>query len=287
MNNKQKGILFSILTSISIGLNVVIGKLLVDVVNAETMNVLWFAFASILFIFLFVLSGKRKNFSTILKNWKKIIIISFLVTIGALLWTYGILYAGPTNVAFLIQFTTVFTILLGIIFLKEKFTKLEGFGILIAVIGILFLTYGNIEIKIFSTLIILGAAFCFSLSNFFSKIYVKNIDAVSLAGGRSIFIFLLTLSYSLFAGKLQLNIPTLAFGYAFLGALTGAFLGFILFYKALEVFEISKSMAIRTIEPFLTAIFSFFILSMIPTQNQIGGGVLIVLGIIILSLTKR
>jgi len=53
----------------------------------------------------------------------------------------------------------------------------------------------------------------------------------------------------------------------------------------LEIFELSKIAAIRTIEPFITAIFSFIILSIVSTENQIFGGILIVLGVIIISLS--
>ncbi len=286
MNNKQKGILFSILTSLSLGITTVIVKLAVNLINPETMNVLWFMFSSVLFVLLFVFFKKTKYFKTIIRNWRKIALISLFVTAGSILFTYGISYAGPTNAAFIIQFTMVFSILFGIIFLKEKSTKLEGLGFLITIIGAFILTYGNIEMSTFSILILLAGSLCFALSNLFSKIYVKNINPITLAGGRSMLIFLFLLVYSLSVGRLQLNVPSIAFGYIFLGSIGGAFLGFILFYKALEVFEMSKSMAIRSIEPFLTAIYAFIILSLIPTLNQLLGGGLIVIGIIILSLTK-
>jgi drug/metabolite transporter (DMT)-like permease len=40
-------------------------------------------------------------------------------------------------------------------------------------------------------------------------------------------------------------------------------------------------------EPFLTAVFSFAILALVPTANQLVGGVLIVVGVATLSLTKE
>jgi len=286
VNNKQKGILYSILASLMFGINPVFAKLVIDLTNVETMNVLWTIISSILFVFLFVFSKKTEYFKIIIKNWKKVALIGLIVTIGSLLYTYGILYSGPTNAAFLIQFTTVFTILFGIIFLKERFTKLEGLGILIAVFGVFFLAYGNIEIEILSTLILLIASLFFALENLLEKVYVKNINPLTLAGGRSIFIFLFIFAYSILSGRLETNISSVVFFYAILGSITGVFLSFVLFFKALKVFEISKSMTIRTTEPFLTAIFSFIILSLIPTVNQLFGGMLIVIGIAILSLTK-
>jgi len=284
MDNEQKGVLLSILSSVFLGLNVIFGKLLSDVVNAETTLVLWFMFASILYITYFVFSGKRKSFETIIKNWRQIIKIGILSTFGSLLWIYGIMYAGPNNVSFIFQFNIIFATLLGVIFLKERFKKIEIFGILLAIIGVFVLTYNNSETSLIAISFILTSAFFYSISNFLSKNYVKKINPVTLSGGRAIFIFLLISIYALVSGKFQLSISPVAFEYALLAAISGAFLGFTLFYKALEKIKMTKCIVLRTVEPFLTIIFSFLILSIIPTVNQLLGGFLIIIGIIILSL---
>lgn len=286
MNNEEKGIFFSVLTSLSIGFNIIVGKLLVNIVNVETMNTLWFMSASILFILFFILSGRKKSFKIILERKKEIFFISILSAAGSILWAYGIVYVGPNNLAFILQLTTVFIVIMGFLFLKERFTKLEFVGIIIAIGGALALAYNNSEMNLVGIMIALGVAVCYSVSNLISKVYVKRIDPLTMSGGRAIFIFLLVFGYALVTNRLQTSIPLSAFPYAFLGALTGAFLGFIFFFKALEKIKISSVMTIRTMEPFLTVVFSFFILSVSPTQNQILGGALIVIGVAILSLFR-
>jgi chloramphenicol-sensitive protein RarD len=287
MNNEQKGILFAILASISLGFNYIAAKLLVDLVNVETMNTIWFMFASILFFVFFVLSKKSKNLKVIIKNWKIILIIGILATMGSILWSYAIFYSGPNKVSFIFQFNTIFTVFLGISILKERFKKIESLGVFIAIIGILILTYSNDELNFISTVLTLCSAFFYSLANFIVKLYVKKVDPITLAGGRSFFVFLLFLLYAMITNKIQTNIPSIIFGYAFLGGLTGAFIGFILFYKALEKIKISKVIAIRSLDPLFTTIFSFLILSIIPTINQLLGGLLIISGVAILTLYKN
>jgi transporter family protein len=115
---------------------------------------------------------------------------------------------------------------------------------------------------------------------------VKNVNPVALAGGNSMLMFLFISTYAVLAGKLETAFPAETVVYAVLGSVTGVVLSFIFFFKALQVFEVSKAATIRTIEPFLTAIFSFIILALTPTVNQLAGGALIVLGIVVLSLTK-
>jgi drug/metabolite transporter (DMT)-like permease len=108
----------------------------------------------------------------------------------------------------------------------------------------------------------------------------------SLAGGNAIFVFLFIFAYTVLSGRLETSFPPVTLVYAVLGAVTGVVLSFILFFKALQIFEVSETATIRTMEPFLTAIFSFAILALTPTANQLLGGALIVIGVVVLSLTK-
>jgi O-acetylserine/cysteine efflux transporter len=190
------------------------------------------------------------------------------------------------NAAFLVQFTAVFTILFGVAFFKERVTRLEAVGVLVAVAGVFVLAYGDLTLEVVSTLVLLVSALFFASANVLSKAYVENVNPVALAGGNSMFVFLFVFAFAVLAGRLETTFPSVTLVYAFLGAVTGVVLSFILFFKALEVFEVSKTVAIRTMEPFLTAVFSFIILALTPTASQLVGGVLIVVGVVALSLSK-
>ncbi len=270
-----------------LGFNPVFMVLVLELVNVETMNVVWTGFSSVLFVLFFALVKKRHYFVVIFRNWKKLSLLGLLGTIGFLLYTYGVLLAGPVNAGFLLQFTAVFTILFGVVFLKERFTRQEGLGVFAAVVGVFVLAYGHFDVELVSTVAVLCAAVLFAFSNLISKVYVKNINPFSLAGGNALFVFLFMFTYSVMFGKLQVAIPPVVFAYSVVASFTGGVLGFILFFKALEVYEVSKVASIRTAEPFLTAIFSFAVLALVPTMNQFVGGILIVVGVITLSLTKQ
>jgi len=277
--------LFAVSASLMFGLSPVFARLTLDFVNVETMNVLFTAFASMCFIVLFAVF-KGKHFRSIRGNWRKVALMSLLSAAGSMLFTYGIFLYGPVNAAFLIQFTAVFTILFGVVFFKERFTRLEFFGVLLAIVGVFVLAYGDLSLEIVGTVVLLGAALFFASANSLSKVYVKNVNPVALAGGNSMFMFLFIFAYTMLAGRLETTFPSVTLGYAVLGSVTGVVLSFILFFKALKAFEVSKAATIRTMEPFLTVIFSFAILAGIPTANQLLGGALIVVGVAALSLTK-
>ncbi len=286
LSGKQKGVLFTVSASLMFGLSPVFIKLILDAVNVATMNFLFSVFSSLCFIVFFALFKKATYFRSILANWRKLTLMSLFTAGGALLYTYGVSLYGPVNSTFLMQFTAVFSILFGVLFFHERFTRLEGVGILFAVIGVFVLAYGHLSLEIASTLVLLGAAFLFSTGNLLSKVYVKNMNPIALAGGNSVFVLIFISAYALLSGRLETTFPSVTLIYAIVGAVIGGVLSFTLFFNALKFFELSKAVTIRTMEPFLTAIFSFVILALTPTANQLLGGALIVLGVVVLSLTK-
>jgi drug/metabolite transporter (DMT)-like permease len=286
MSHKRKGIMFSVLASVMFGLYPVFVKLLLNSVNVGTMNVLLTLFSTLFFVLMLVAFNGIAPLKVIATNWKKIGPIGLFTAAFALLYAYGISISGPTTAAFLLQLSTVFTIILGIVVLKERFTKAEGIGILVAVVGVFILAYGELSLAVFGTVILLFASVLSALTNLLSKVYVKNIRPVTLASGNSMFVSLFIVAYVGLFGNFQVNIASEALVFAAIGAIIGIVLSIILFYKALEVLEVSKTVTIKTMEPFLTAVFSFAILSLVPNANQLLGGVMIVIGVIVLSLCK-
>jgi O-acetylserine/cysteine efflux transporter len=279
--------LFAVSASLMFGLSPVFVRLVLDFVNVETMNILFTVFASVCFVVAFGFFRKAAYVRSILRSWRRVGSMSLCSAAGSLLYTYGIFLYGPLNAAFLVQFTAIFTILFGVIFFKERFTRLEATGIVLAVVGVFVLAYGNLSLEVVSTLVLLGAALLFASANSLSKAYVKKVNPVALAGGNSIFMFLLIFTFTVLTGKLETVFPSKTLVYAFLGSITGVVLSFVLFFKALQVYAVSKTATIRTVEPFLTAIFSFIILALPTTVNQLLAGIMIVIGVAMLSLTRR
>ena len=278
--------LWAVAGSLMFGLSPVFVQLVLDGINVETMNVLFTGVASVCFLAVFAASGGAAYFRSLRGNWRRVALMSLFSAVGSVLYTFGISMYGPVNATFLVQFTAVFTILFGVAFFHERFTRLEAVGVLMAVVGVFILAYGDLSLEIESAAVLLGAALFFASANSVTKVNVKNVNPVALAGGNSMLMFLFISTYTVLAGKLETAFPAETVVYAVLGSVTGVVLSFILFFKALQVFEISKAATIRTMEPFLTAIFSFFILALTPTVNQLLGGALIVLGVVVLSLTK-
>lgn len=287
MNENQKGIILAFLSSIGIASCYIISKTILNYINIETSITIWFFFASLFYLAYFLLTGREEHLKKITRNWKKLSILALSTAAGGILWFYGISLTEPTRVAFISRFSTVFVILMGVIFLKERFTHIEVSGISLAVLGAFILTSSNGTASLTVTLIVLASAFFFALSSFLAKVFVKDIDSLTLAGGRTLYYLLFISIYTFSTGSFQIPPHPNAYLLAALGGFAGAFGAFILFYQSLELIQVSKSISVKTSEPFLTALFSFLIFSTLLDLNQIVGGILIVAGILVLTLGHR
>ena len=211
-------------------------------------------------------------------------LLGLLNALSVFFWSYGVLYGNPGSVAFIFRLEAVISVMLGLILLKEKFSKLEGIGALIALAGAFIMLYQGGRLLEAGNLFMMTAAVISAALIFLTKIYVKAINALTLAFSRSLFLFSFLTMYALFLGKIQFKIQANVFSLTFLGAFVGAFLGFFLFFKSLSFYELSKAVAIRSIEPFFVVILSLIILGLLPSGKQLIGGTMIVAGIVILNI---
>jgi transporter family protein len=93
----------------------------------------------ILFLLLFSLLAKRKlNLSKATNTTKWIIILMGIIEAGAVaIVNYGLTIGEAILITPIASALSIVTITLAIIFLKEKITKLQGFGMIIAIAGII------------------------------------------------------------------------------------------------------------------------------------------------------
>ena len=262
-------------------------KMLLSFLNVEMSIFIWFLFGSLFNLAYLLLSKRIDEIKMIIKSWRKILMVGFFTNLGAILWFYGTLMEDPTNVAFIFQFSRIFIALIGIFIFGERLKTSEYFGVILAFIGGLILTYTGEEAKVLNSLILFTSAFSYAMTHILAKVYVKDISPPSLAAGRSMIVAGAMLAYALIFGKFKTNIPLEALGWASLGALTAPFLSVTLYYEAYKRIEISKAAAILSAQPFFTALYMAILFSYLPTLKQLISGSIITLGILMLTTRKE
>ncbi len=279
---KTKGIIYAVIASMLLGTGFISVKYFMGKgMNPLMLNASWFFFGSLFsFIAAFIMS-KGGIFSLVRKYWKIELMLGLANGVNAIFWFKGMEVLDPPVASFILRFVTIFTILLGFVFLKERFTKIETLGVGVAMLGAFVITYSGGELVFKGIIFMLLAAFFFAVHNVLAKSISDDVDPMSLNAMRALFSFLVVLAYAVATGSIQTDKWHLM-PYIAITATITMVVGFWFFLRAIQAMEVSKVMVVRSIDPFFVILYSFIFFHTIPSFIEIIGGILIVIGILMM-----
>jgi len=264
-------------------------KLSLQDLSYTSLTILRFTIVSIVSLIIIALQPKR--FSPLQK--KDIIPIFLIGFLGVMMYHFGLNYgeqyvtAGVASL--LIATIPVFTIILSIIFLKEKLTRNILIGVLIALVGVIIISLWGTQNTSFEithlagALAILMAAFMGSFYTIAGKKLLTRYSALSLT------------LYAMLLGSLVL-LPTLLFTPTFIEEIThlplttwyavlflglcSTVIGYILWYIALEKKTVSEVSVYLYGIPVLSTIISYLLFNDQITIYFLLGGALVIIGLL-------
>lgn len=285
VDNHAKGYLYMTVSVFLISLGFIFNTFALGYTDNVTGAFFFFGFGIIGSLFLMTVTRKFGMVKQLLaKFWKPLVVIGILNGASALLWFYLLDLIGPSILSFLLRFTTIFMIVLGVSFLKERFTKLEMVGAALMIAGAFVISYTNggltqgISFAIILSLI-------FSAIQFLNKMYIKEIDPLVINTLRIVFTFVTISVWAIVTVKLHMP-PFKAMGWLALASMSAGIIGFLLNFKALQIIDLSKTAVIQSLQPFVVVVYSFIILGSIPTGLQLLGGIVIVGGTLISAIAR-
>lgn len=283
----NRGFIYAFMASLLLPTGIIANKYLLDFVNPRMLGFLWFFSV---FIGSSIVVMARESPFGVLKNvrrhWKDGLIVGGINSIAVSFFFFALNILDPATMAFLTRFSTIFTVVLGILLLKERIRTWEVFGVLLAVIGAFIINYGNVAVTAIAVVTALLAALAIAAHQVAAKRFIKAVHPLHLVNIRtfftSFFLFLVVLA----TGSLQAPpVSALPILIGVAGILAVA--GFFFFYKSLEVLEVSKAAVVRTIDPFIVILYSILLFSILPTMQELIGGVFIIAGVLLIMLQPR
>lgn len=196
---------------------------------------------------------------------------------------------SPALIAIIFSSNSVFTILLAIFVLKEKFTVQKLLAVALCILGVIVCADFSSGTNLLSIVYALGAAVSFSLYTVLSKKYSREIPGMIQTsfsfffGSLVLLAILLLTGENLFAGLDSFkNVSILLY----LGiAITGV--GYWAFFKALEKSSATAASTVFFIKPILAPFATFFINEIVPGYRVFLALVLVVAGSILTSIEPR
>ncbi len=293
IGDRLKGILLAFLSAIAFANVYVLSKAALNQVSLITFGFYWFGISFLVNTLIFL----HKNFWEKLKKLGKkekfyLFIIVILEFFGTTMFFLSIkLVENPAIVYFLTNLIPVFVALLGFVFLNEKFSLWEYAGITIAIAGLILLGYkpGLVHWQDFfdtATMIILLSSLIFAINTVIIKKNIKGIHPLLISELRVLFLFVFFALYIIFTSS-SIQIPAKALLNIVAGALLGPVFAVLISIYALKYIEATISSIIISTKSFITVIIVFLVFGLLPTNLQLIGGVLTVLGIVLISLGQH
>lgn len=271
-----KGPLLTVASAVFLTFGFISIKYFLNFTNPVTLNLLWMG--SALIVAIIIAKVRRIKWIPIIKRyWSIGIAFGSLIGIGSILMVYAINSIGPSLSSFLVRFVMVFTVILGIVLLKERLSKIELLGMIIAVIGVFTLSYVSGGVVQLGSIFVITASLLFAINGVMTKMYSVRINPLEMIILRDTFAVATVFLYSIVSGDLQ-PVSFNLVGMIFLASILSV-VGFLSFLRALQLMDLTKVMIIRSLDPFLVVAYSFIFFRDIPSLMQMVGGSLIVLGV--------
>lgn len=286
MKYPLRGYIFLVGTAFFTALSYVFGKAVNKDLNPETVIFFWFFGAFFFSIFAVMLIPSQRTELRYLRNYVTIFVLSSIVTaIGAALWIISLRTIGPPLTSFLMKSQTLFSLLLGIMFLGERLNKGETIGIMLTIAGGVIVAYQEEGYLILGTFMALLSAFFYSLLSFLVKKFAQDLNMLTVANLRALGVAIVVFVYLIITERFQApglrDLVFMAFG-----GLTGAYIAKASQFQSIKLLDVSHSTAVMPLESLFVVLFSYFIFQDLPSVIKLIGGAGIIIGVVFLVIFR-
>lgn len=289
--NRPRGYIYTLLATLSFSNVYIFSKAAMNQMSMSQFWFFWFLIAVSLNLAVLVFRGKLSVLRTIPKKSRWL-----FPTLGAMeIATTTLFFASikvienPAVTGFLGNLFPLFVTLMGVVLLKERFTRLESVGIIIVLLGAFVTSYsGSAKLADFfipgTGLVVLNALFA-AATTILVKVKVKDFPPELLNFNRTFWLFLFAIGWIIVSGD-SLNVPGRALLNTGLGAFFGPFLAVLLVYKSYQHIEASRSSIIQALKGLFVMGGVLIYFGQLPQGYQIFGGILSIVGVIVMASGK-
>lgn len=282
------GYIYTFLGTISFSCVYVFSKAALNEISLPLFLFVMTTFAFIVNLIILWRKGGIAKLRTIpLKNWW------LFPTLGAIeiltvIAFYGSINAikEPAVTGFLGNLFPLFTTIMGVIFLRERFSLIETVGIFIVFAGAILTSYsGNIGIENFfipgiGLVVIncLGAA----TATVLVRAKVNDLSPEILSFNR-VFWLLMFFTGWIIIGKVEITLSYHALMNTLIASILEPILAILFIYKAYRYIEASRGTIIQSTKGLVIIPIAYLFFGTLPLSHQIAGGVVSMIGVIVIG----
>lgn len=228
---------------------------------------------------------RRIHFRTLFRNLYFFLSIGFLIGVSTIINYEAVAFIDPGTASLLAKSSILMSVAIGMFWLKDKLRKMQGYGVILALGGVLLITFQPGEYIRFGSLLILISAFMYTLHTAIVKHYGGNMDFVEFFFFR--ILATCSLMFCVAVGKKALIWPTkMAWLLIFLTATVDIVISRALFYLVLRRLKMSIHAIVLALSPAAAILWAYIFFDTAPTGQQLIGAVGVFLGVFMVTIRQ-
>jgi drug/metabolite transporter (DMT)-like permease len=212
--------------------------------------------------------------------------IGFLVAASTNINFEAVAFIDPGTASLLAETYILFGVGFGLIWLRDKLTRAQIGGALVAVAGVFIITFQSGDYMRLGSLMVLSSAFMYSVHAAIAKRYAGDIEFLDFF----FFRLLCTTGFLLlFAiGRRALAWPsTTAWLLLALVATVDVVASRTLYYVSLRLLKMSIHSIMLTLSPVAAICWSLLLFDTFPRPQQLLGGAAVILGVLLVTISRK
>lgn len=188
----------------------------------------------------------------------------------------------PSSASFLFRTSVLFTLLLGVLVLKEKLSASEACGALLVVVGIATMGMQYTNYNPIGMAEALGNAVLASIYQLLAKRTLGQVPAPVVTVYRNLAAFLVFLAFTLVAGASVPPWQVATSRWVLLAAFMGPYLHSLLYLMALSRMELVRASVLAQTQPIFVLLLGLLLGAKAPTPRELIADGFIILGVLVL-----
>ena len=234
----------------------------------------------------YMAATKRIDISVFLNNKRFFLVVGFLVALATALSYASVAYVDPGTASLLARTGTLIALGLSLIWLKERLSVGEWIGAGITLLGVFLISFQPGNYFQIGALFVLGSTTAYALHAAVVKKYGGELEFSNFflfrVASTTGFLLLFMI------GRAEFVLPSApAWAILLVTATVDVVISRVLYYLSLRQLEMSYHSLILTLSPVIAVFWSFILFETIPSMQGVLGGTAVIIGILIVTQSKR
>jgi O-acetylserine/cysteine efflux transporter len=207
--------------------------------------------------------------------------IGFLVATSTILTFISVAFIDPGTASLLGKSSVLFGVGLGVFWLRERLTPIQIVGIVLAIGGVVVITFQPGDYLRFGSFVVLGASLLYALHNALFKRYGAGMGLADFFLFRLAFTTLFSFLIATVRGEFVLPPGWPAWAILLLTGTVNTVLSRGLYYLALKRLNLSLHSIILSLSPVVAIGWTLLLFGVWPTRQQLIGGAAVIVGVML------